>query len=231
VLSPPSRGDGQGQIQDRPTVGRGIPDVPQQAAVTVSVGLAGLTDEDHRGALGQLRIDVGPGLHIAAVTALRGVDGERPDPNIRTIGLQEGNEGVAIDSPDDARPLVGRDGNGSGRRRSGGRGCRRARGRWRAGSSRRTAGHEGDEQDQERDQPLYHDVSLVDPGPAGSEDANREETMQPRWAISVWDRDTASWRHVLKTGQRELLDQFCRGVTSGGNLKVYVLSHRGIGRD
>ncbi len=51
--------------------------------------------------------------------------------------------------------------------------------------------------------------------------------MSPRWEISVWDRDTDSWRYVLTAVQCELVGQFERGITSGpGTLKVVTLPER-----
>jgi len=51
--------------------------------------------------------------------------------------------------------------------------------------------------------------------------------VSPRWEISVWDRDTDSWRYVLTAVQRELVCQFRRGITSGPDtLKVVTLPDR-----
>jgi hypothetical protein len=45
----------------------------------------------------------------------------------------------------------------------------------------------------------------------------------PRWAISVWDRDTDSWRYVLTAEQLELVGQLRRGIIDPNHLKVVAL--------
>lgn len=45
----------------------------------------------------------------------------------------------------------------------------------------------------------------------------------PCWAISVWDRDTASWQYVLTAVQSELVGQFRRGISDPDHLKVVTL--------
>jgi len=47
--------------------------------------------------------------------------------------------------------------------------------------------------------------------------------MMPRWEISVWDRDTASWRYVLTAVQCELVDQFRCGITDPDHLRLVAL--------
>jgi len=47
--------------------------------------------------------------------------------------------------------------------------------------------------------------------------------VRPRWAISVWDRDTASWQYVLTAVQSELVGQFRRGISDPDHLKVVTL--------
>jgi len=47
--------------------------------------------------------------------------------------------------------------------------------------------------------------------------------VRPRWEISVWDRDTASWQYVLTAEQLELVGQFRRGITDPDHLKVVTL--------